>query len=40
VALVAWYVPRYLGRSTIEMEKRMIFEEVPVRTVERLRLSE
>ncbi|HYM75232.1 MAG TPA: hypothetical protein VE377_04570 [Candidatus Dormibacteraeota bacterium] len=40
VALVAWYVPRYLGRNTIELEKRMIFEEAAVRTVEGLRLSE
>ena len=40
VALVAWYVPRYLGKNTIELDRKLIFEETAVRTVEGLRLSE
>ncbi len=40
VALVAWYVPRYLGKNTIDLERKLIFEETAVRTVEGLRLSE
>jgi len=40
VAAVAWFVPRYLEKNTIDLEKRLIFEEAAVRTVEGLRLSE
>lgn len=40
VAVVAWYIPRHFARSTIEIERRMIFEETATRTVEVLRLSE
>jgi len=40
VAVVSWYVPRYLGKNTIELERKLIFEETAVRTVEGLRLSE
>lgn len=40
VAVIAWYVPHYLDKSTIEVERRLIFEEPPVRTVEALRLSD
>jgi hypothetical protein len=40
VAAVAWLVPRYLDKNAIALEKRLIFEEAAVRTVERLRLSE
>lgn len=40
LALVAWYVPRYLAKNSIEIERRMIFEESAPRTVEGLRLSE
>ncbi len=40
VAAVAWYIPRYLGKNTIELERKLIFEETAVRTVEGLRLSE
>lgn len=40
VALVAWYIPRYLGKNTIEIERKLIFEESAARTVELLRLSE
>jgi hypothetical protein len=40
VAAVAWFVPRLLDKHTIALEKRLIFEEGAVRTVEGLRLSE
>jgi len=40
VALLAWCVPQYLGKNTIAIERRLIFEEAAVRTVERLGLSE
>lgn len=39
-AMVAWYVPWVLGKNTIDLERKMIFEESAVRTVEGLRLSE
>jgi hypothetical protein len=40
VAGVAWYIPRYLGKNTIDFEKKLIFEEASTRSVELLRLSE
>jgi len=40
VVLIAWLIPRYLEKNTIELEKKLIFEETAVRTVEALRLSE
>jgi len=40
VTLIAWLVPRYLEKNTIELEKKLIFEESAVRTVEALRLSD
>jgi len=40
VALVAWFVPRYMEKSAIAIERRLIFEETAVRTVERLGLTE
>ena len=40
VALIGWFIPRYLGQNTIELERKLIFEETAVRTVEALRLSE
>jgi hypothetical protein len=40
VVAIAWFVPRYLGKNTIDLERRLIFEEAAVHTVERLRLSE
>ncbi|HEV2401238.1 MAG TPA: hypothetical protein VGS27_30165 [Candidatus Sulfotelmatobacter sp.] len=39
-ALIAWYVPRYFGKTTMELERKLIFEESAARTVEQLRLSE
>jgi hypothetical protein len=38
--VVAWYVPHHLARSATEIERKLIFEESPARTVEALRLSE
>jgi len=40
VAVIGWYIPHYLGKSTIEIERKLIFEESPTRTVELLRLSD
>lgn len=40
VAVVAWYIPHYLAKGTIEIDKRLIFEETATRTIEALRLSE
>jgi hypothetical protein len=40
VVLIAWLIPRYLEKNTIELERKLIFEETAVRTVEALRLSE
>lgn len=39
-ALVGWYVPRYFAKNTMELERKLIFEESAARTVEQLRLSE
>lgn len=40
VVLAAWYVPHYLERKTLDIEKKLIFEETATRTFEVLRLSE
>jgi hypothetical protein len=40
VAGVTWYIPHYLGKNTIDLERKLIFEETTTRTVELLRLSE
>ena len=40
VAVVAWFLPKFLDKNTIDLEKRLIFEETAVRTVEGLRLNE
>ena len=37
---IVWYIPRYLNRNTNEVDRKLIFEEAAVRTVEVLRLSE
>jgi len=37
---VAWGIPRYLARNTMELDRKLLFEEVGTRTVELLRLSE
>jgi hypothetical protein len=40
VAALAWYIPRYLGNNTMDIERKLIFEEASTRSVELLRLSE
>lgn len=40
VAAAAWYMPRYLAKNTIDLERKMIFEEAPTRTVELLGLGD
>ncbi|HTS36195.1 MAG TPA: hypothetical protein VMH04_11010 [Candidatus Solibacter sp.] len=40
VVLIAWLVPRYLTTNTIEIERRMIFEEAATQSVELLRLGD
>ena len=40
LAGVAWYIPHHLARTTIDLDKRLIFEETAPRTIEVLRLSE
>ncbi|HET9305186.1 MAG TPA: hypothetical protein VFO46_04090 [Candidatus Sulfotelmatobacter sp.] len=40
VAAVAWYIPHHLAKTTIDLERRLIFEDTAVRTVEGLRLSD
>jgi hypothetical protein len=37
---VAWYIPHHLAKSTIDVERKLIFEESAVRTVEALRLGD
>jgi hypothetical protein len=38
--LVLWYIPHYLGKSSTELERRLIFEESPTQTIEALRLGD
>ena len=40
VAAVAWYVPHYFAKSAIDLERKLLFEELPTQTIEALRLSE
>ena len=40
IAAVAWYIPRHVAKNAIDIEKKLIFEEVPTRAVEVLQLSE
>jgi len=37
---VAWYVPRYIRKNAMEVEKELIFEETPTRAVELLQLGD
>jgi hypothetical protein len=39
-AAIAWYVPHFLAKNAMEMEKKVIFEESPTQTIEALRLSD
>jgi len=40
VAAVAWYIPHHLAKRTIDIERKLIFEESPTRSFELLRLGE
>jgi hypothetical protein len=40
VALLAWYVPRRIQQDDLQIEKNLIFEEIPARAVEVLQLSD
>jgi hypothetical protein len=40
VMAAAWYVARYFAKNTIELDRKLMFEESAARTVELLRLSE
>ena len=40
LAVVMWYVPHYFAKNTIDIERKLIFEEVPTQTVEALRLGD
>jgi len=40
VAVVAWYIPHYLAKSTIDIERKLVFEESPTQTIQALRLNE
>ena len=40
VATLGWYVPHRMRQNTMEIEKELIFEEVPTRAVEVLQLGE
>jgi len=40
VAGIAWYIPRYLEKNTIDLERKLIFEETSTRSLELLGLSE
>jgi hypothetical protein len=37
---VAWLIPRYLEKSTPEIDRKLIFEEAPSRTIELLQLGD
>jgi len=40
VAIVAWYIPHRLAKNTIDIERKLIFEEPAPRTVEALGLGD
>jgi hypothetical protein len=40
VAAVLWYVPHYLRKNASDLERKLIFEESPTRTIEALGLGE
>ncbi len=40
VAAVAWYIPRHMARSTISLDRKLIFEDSVMRSFEMLRLEE
>jgi hypothetical protein len=40
VAFVAWYIPHHLAKSSMEIERKLIFEESATQTIEGLRLGD
>jgi hypothetical protein len=38
--LIAWYIPRHMQKTAIDVERKLIFEESPTRAIEVLQLSE
>ncbi|MGA7752582.1 MAG: hypothetical protein WCB05_07120 [Candidatus Sulfotelmatobacter sp.] len=40
VVALAWYIPHYLTKNTLELDRRLIFEESGTRTIEVLRLGD
>ena len=40
VAAVMWYIPHYFAKNTIDIERKLIFEESPTQTIEALRLED
>ena len=40
VVAVAWYIPHHLGKSTIDIERKLIFEESPTHAFEMLGLED
>ncbi len=40
LAAVAWYIPRHIRQNAMDVERELIFEEVPTRTIEVLRLGD
>ena len=37
---IAWYIPRHLENTTLDLERKLVFEETPTRSVQLLELSE
>ncbi len=40
VAILAWLIPHYLEKNTPEIDRKLIFEESPSRTIELLQLGD
>ncbi len=40
VVFVAWFMPHYLAKNTPEIDRKLIFEEAPSRTIELLQLGD
>jgi len=40
IVALAWYIPHYLEKSAIDIDRKIIFEESPTQTIEALHLSD
>jgi hypothetical protein len=40
IAAIAWYIPHRIRRSALDIERELIFEELPSRAIEVLRIAE